>query len=297
MSTISPSAAQRLIFELKQLGGTAPAPLNQLLDLIESVKTAPTPADPAAALVDAAIASKPQDLAKLVSTAARAENEAEYWRRLQVSVARTAMARFAQELRNGGADHFLDSLRPELDEVAEQIAAAKEVVDISWTPDQLVAEGTPEQLAAWQQLPALVARVDRIAALVVGFGRHGDFAVLEQPQHLVHNELIGLRDEALFLTDSDPWRASDLVNARRAAWQTSPWLRMSLRLNTVDEARERLRAQCEYAFDAMESRRGESGRLTDNGFVRDPKRANPFALPEPAAVEAATPDDVDAVAV
>ena len=67
------------------------------------------------------------------------------------------------------------------------------------------------------------------------------------------------------------------VESQDPSWRSSPWLRMSLRLNTVAEARERLRAPCESAFDAMQLSRGVRGRVTDDGWKVDPKRVNPFA--------------------
>ena len=196
------------------------------------------------------------------------------------------MKRFASEVRDGG-DAILDSIRPQVVDVAGKLGELCSIVDINWTPDQLVASGTSEQLSAWQQIPPLVARVDKFAALVAGFGRRGTFPLLDEPQFGVHNELTGLRDEALWLADGDPWQASGVINARRADWRSSPWVRLPLKLHSVDEARERLRALCESAFDAIEMSRGVRGRTTDDGWKQDPKRANPYSLPaEPAEASA-----------
>jgi hypothetical protein len=286
MSTIPTiPEARPLRDETVALGGSFPESLTRLLDVVVAVQSAPTAPNPAAKLVDAAVAGKassPTEIAKLVSDAAKTEQEIAYFRRLQADIAKDAMVRFGAELRSGAGDLILDSIRPQLDETAAAIAAATAAVDISWTPDRLVSEGNPEQLAAWQQLPSLVARVDKIAALVAGFGRRGTFSLIDEPGHLVHNELVGLRDEALFLTDSDPWQASDFVNARRADWRSSPWVRLKPRLNTVGEAKERLRVQCEAAWNAMELSRGQRGTITPDGHVVDPKRPNPFASPEAA---------------
>src|SRR5258708_6757495 len=107
MSTISLPAAQRLLFELKSLGGTPPAVLTQLLDLVETVKTVPSVPDPAAGIVDAAVAGKAStaaELQKLVAAAAKAETEAAYFKRLQADIARDAAKRFAAELRSGAGD-------------------------------------------------------------------------------------------------------------------------------------------------------------------------------------------------
>ena len=245
------------------------------------MKTAPAAPSPAAALIDSALAGKAStaaDLAKLVAAAAKAESEAEYWRRLQGAIARDAMKRFLVELRDG-IEAILSSLRPALQETAAHIAAAAAVVDIAWTAERSVAHGTPEQLAAWQQLPPPVSRVDRIAEFVGQFGRRGSLPLLDGPGD-PGVELRGLKDEALFLTDGHPWRASDAIRARRADWRTSPWLWFSPMLNSLADARERLRVLAEAEFDAFEASRAERGRRTENGYVPDPKRRNPFSVGE-----------------
>ena len=70
---------RRLRDDVVALGGVIPEPLTRLLDLVESVNSAPAASNPAAALIDAAVAgraSKPAEISKLVAYAARAEVEA-----------------------------------------------------------------------------------------------------------------------------------------------------------------------------------------------------------------------------
>jgi hypothetical protein len=284
MSIPSIPEARRLRDDVVALGGSFPAALSNLLDLVDTVRNAPAVPNPVGDLIAAAVdgkANTPAEISKLITAGAKAEGEAQYFKRLQQDIERDSLKRFAIELRASG-DAILDGVRPKFVETAEAIAAATEIVDPSWSTERLVAEGDSDQLGAYRRLPELVAVVDKFAAFVAGFGRRGTFPLLDEPQHLVHTELVGLRDEALFLAAGDPWQASELVNARRADWRNSPWLRMSLRLNTVAEARERLRALCESAFDAMQLSRGVRGRVTDDGWKVDPKRLNPFAPTEAA---------------
>jgi hypothetical protein len=297
--------ARRFAADVAALGGTFPAPLSSLIVLVDSVKSVPATPNPAASLVDAAAsgkASTASQITKLIADAARAESEAAYAQRLRGSVEKHAMRRFALELRAGAAEAIITSLRPQFDATAQQIAELRESVDVGWSIERLISEGTPEQLAAWQQLPALVAKVDRFAALVAGFGRQGDCAVLDEPEAQgVSHEIAGVRDEALFVTSADVWQASDIIRARLADWRSSPWLRIPLRLNSVDEARERLRRCCEAAWDAVETSRGIRGQMSPDGWKQDPRRANPFSLvgsdaPEPAApVDVKQPDPAEAV--
>jgi hypothetical protein len=274
--------ARRLQDAVTELGGEFPAPLTGLLDLVGTIKTLPPAPDPTAVLIEDALAGRTVELSKLIASAAKAENEAGYAQRLRTTVERDSMRRFVAEIRSGGADAILDSVRPKFEATAKRIAALRDIVDPSWSTDTLVAQCDPDQLGAYREYPSLVAVIDRFASLVAQLGRNGIFAVLEQPGHGAHNELVGLRDEALFLTDSDPFQASGVINARRADWRTSPWLRVSLRLNTIDAVRERLRALAESAFDAIEMSRGQRGSLTADGYKPDPKRSNPFALTEAA---------------
>src|SRR6185295_17630786 len=59
MTTIPTVAeAQRFTFTLKSLGGTPPAVLTQLLDLVDTVKNAPAASDPLSGIVDAAVAGR-----------------------------------------------------------------------------------------------------------------------------------------------------------------------------------------------------------------------------------------------
>jgi len=280
MSTISLQAAQRLVFETRSLGGTVPDVFTNILGLIETVKTAPPVPDPAAGLIDAAAngrAGTAAELQKLVAASAKAEAEAACWRRLQADVARDAAKRFGQELRNGGADHFLDSFRPGVVDLAKQLDDAKSVVDVNLTPEQLVASATPEQLAAYRLLPELLAKVDQIARLVAGFGPGGDFAAIDEPGSNV--QLRGVRNEALFMTALDWGRASEVVIARMADWRTSPWLRLPLKLATVAEAKEKVRAVAEAEWEYAQGNYAAGGRLTADGFVPE-VRINPFAVRE-----------------
>jgi hypothetical protein len=295
MTTIPTVAeAQRFTFTLKSLGGTPPAVLTQLLDLIETVKNAPAASDPVSGLVDAAVngrAGTAAELAKLVEKAAKAESEAEYWRRLQTQIERDAMRRFAVELGGGAADLCVDSLRPAFTDFAEQIAAATAVVDYTWSTERLVADGDLEQLSAYRVLPDLVAKLDRIVALVSSLGPNGTFAVLDEPDHSV--QLRGLRAEALWATaDLDPWRASEIIRARVSDWKSSPWLRLPLTLNSVAVAAERLRSFAEAEWAAIENSRGVRGTMTANGHVVDPPRINPFAAPSTSVEPELEPAEV-----
>jgi hypothetical protein len=108
----------------------------------------------------------------------------------------------------------------------------------------------------------------------------GTFAVLEEPGHMV--QLRGLRVEALWITDLDPGRASEIIRASVADWNTSFLLRLNLKLNSAAEAAERLREFAEAEWQAIENSRGERGSLTADGYKADAKRPNPFARPEAA---------------
>jgi hypothetical protein len=269
-----------------------------LYALFDQAKSAPAPADPTRQIIDAAASGEVEAdaLRAMITESAQAQAGAEYFTRLQSNIALAAVRRVPAELCNGGADELIDSLRPNFDEAAAVIADALQEVDISWSPERLASEGTPKQLKAWRALPAALGVIEEIAQIVAQFGPRGTFKVMDAPGGV---DLFTLRDEALFTTTFDWVRASDVIKSRRTVldWRTSPWLRLPLRLNTLDQAREQLRAYAEGAWDALESSRGERGRLTENGFVRDPRRRNPFALSdnaEPAAPEpVAEEDDAD----
>jgi len=273
---------RHFIAEVTAVGGTVPEELTNPLKLVDQVRSTPEAPNPAAELVDAAVRGEvdtPEALAKLVSDAAKAELEAGYWKRLAASIAEQAMRRFGIELRDHGADSVLSSLNPQLEKLGQQIAELREVVDpVDWSPQRIIAEGSPEQLASWQKFPFVVAQADRILGIVAAFGPNGQLPIIEEPG--VGAPLRGLRYEAMFLVDVDPWAASDRIRARVADWRTSPALTLPLRLGSLADARERLRVLAEADWAANNPTAGRGRLDPDVGFIQE-RRKNPYSI-EPA---------------
>jgi len=85
----------------------------------------------------------------------------------------------------------------------------------------------------------------------------------------------GLVDEALMCTGAPLMRAGALFQRRTADLKTVPWLHLPARLNTIAEARERLRVWAEAEWNTLNNTPGR-GHFEGSEFVPE-IRENPFA--------------------
>lgn len=184
--------------------------------------------------------------------------------------------RFFKELCQGAADEILDSLRPQFDSAAETLAEALTVVDINVDPRQLAETGTPEQLEAWRSIRPAIAQLDTIGIIARGFGpRSIEFGVLDQPPIVDPLDLV---DDAVMCTGSDIIQAGKAFRARTADIRTAPWLRITPKLNTIGEAKERLRQWAEAEWNLLNPHDPNRGTFGEDGQIIAEIRRNPFVL-------------------
>lgn len=279
MGSISISTCRALTQSVENAGGATPAVLRNLLagydDLAEQTVQ---PSDPARAVIDAYAAGKPDRAAELITAAAQLQHDSDYRSVLRQRAEGMVVERFFKELCRGAADEILTSLRPQFDAAAEALAAATVVVDINSDPSQLAEIGTPEQLDAWRAIRPAVAQLDAISVIARRFGpRSPDFGVLDQPPIV---DPIDLVDDAVMCASSDLVQAGRAFRARRADIRTAPWLRITPKLNTIAEAKERLRAWAETEWNLINPHHPSRGRIDENGRVVPEVRRNPYALAE-----------------
>jgi hypothetical protein len=273
--------AQQLVWAVEGLKVTPPAVLVNLVTGYELLSPTVMPAvvDPAAAIIAAAEDGKLtqktlDDLLAKASTEAAAN---EYRQLFRTQAERKFLQRFYVALGDGAADEILDGLRPQFDTAAAELAAARAVVDMRATPERLLnVTATPEEQAAWRSLPDLIRTLDRIGAIAAAFGLYSQhFPLVEDPrQNDVSIDFRWCHDYALMATTGDLLKASAAFRAARPNWQASPWLRVTPKLATITEARERVRVEAEADFAAREASRAPTGSITDNGWVKE-VRANP----------------------
>jgi hypothetical protein len=278
MGMIAIGDCRALVAAVEKAGGTVPASLQNLLAGFDALAGQTVqPSDPARAILDAYAEGNQDRAAELITAAAQIEHDAEYRRGLQQRAQVLFVERFYTQLCEGAADEILDSLRPQFDASAEILHTATAVVDINANPAQLAETGRPAQLMAWRSIRPAVAQLDTISAIARAFGpRNVNFGVLDQPPLI---DLMDLVDEAVMCTDSEVVQAGKVFRARRADIHTCPWLRITPKLCTIAEAKERLRAWAEVEWDRLNAGR-RTQRYTDSGELEDVVIRNPFALAE-----------------
>jgi hypothetical protein len=186
----------------------------------------------------------------------------------------------------GGADAVLQLLRAGFDAAADTLRTAQATVDIPTNdPATFLENASPAELAAWQSVKPAIAELDAVAAVARVFGPLGAFPLLPDPRSVAPTLSCGwLHDIAVMCTDS-PLLASCAQFQRPAPVgdvRSSPWLKISPHLHSVDSARERLRVWSEAAWADEEAQRPRGGRLIDGVIVDDPPRPNPFTREEAA---------------
>jgi hypothetical protein len=277
------ASCRALVGDVEKAGGTVPDSLQNLMagfDDISGQITQPR-SDPVKQILDAYAAGKPEQAAKLITAAAQIEHDAEYRTGLRQRAAVLFVERFHLQLCEGAADEILDSLRPQFDAAAQTLEAASTVVDINANPAHLAETGTAEQLEAWRSIRPAVAKLDAISMIASGFGpRSGTFGVLDQPPLI---DPIDLVDEALMCTDSDIVQAGKAFRARRAEINTCPWLRISPKLNTIAEAKERLRGWAEVEWNLLNPHNPNRGVIGEEGKIIPEIRRNPYAKAQAAS--------------
>ena len=103
---------------------------------------------------------------------------------------------------------------------------------------------------------------------------------LRLPRMLRNGDFAGLDDRGVCCTEGDLIQASRTFMRPDPDVRSSPWLRVTPRLWTIDEARERVRAYAETAWAAAYATQSKTGTMIDGKIVYDERR-NPFEIKEP----------------
>jgi hypothetical protein len=148
---------------------------------------------------------------------------------------------------------------------------------INADPAQLAETGTPQELEAWRSIRPAVAQLDAIGVIARRFGpRSLDFGVLDRPPLI---DCMDLTDDALMCSADDIVQAGKVFRARTADIRSAPWLRITPKLCTIAEAKERLRAWSEQEWNLLNAGRVVQ-RHNETGELEDVVINNPYALKE-----------------
>ena len=162
------------------------------------------------------------------------------------------------------------------------MAECAELVNPGADPETFLASATAEQIKAWQAIDEHIATLTKISSAVGHFGPHStSFPLSEVPANIssgsgfINNNGVLCIDATLSLE-----QACSLF----ASWGThrnSPYCRAAsaLRLNSIAESREKIRAWAEASWDALGINQGRGRLDPEKGFIAEPV-PNPYALKE-----------------
>lgn len=273
--------------DVEAIGGTFPEALTNLLavnDLLRSTSQ-PLPAARghltplAEPVLDAAVAGDLTEtrLDEIVFDAALARVVAETRGEITRAAQGSIVLRAGKMLAEGAADEIVLSLRPQFDEAARTIERALELVDLSHDYETFFDHADMDKLDALHALKPACDEITRIVDVAARFGRKSlSFPLIGTPQvggSAPVEDLYGLADAALFSTDPE-FGVSGLLSVAMAIAEHNkaissqrtvnpqdmgmrakfgPFARGALRLNTVTEARDLLRAWAEVKTDNLVS--------------------------------------------
>jgi hypothetical protein len=243
--------AQRFAAAITAAGGRVPDPLANLLsswELLSAPAAAQRPeTDVLTCALDGTLTAK--KLAELAPAAATADLVNGYLRRLADSSAHVLLGEWHRQIKAGAADEILDSLRPNFDKHAAAIAKARSLFDAESTAEQVLANGEPAVVQAWQTLDEHLRVVAKIGAIASQFGpRLGSFPQISE---YTQGEGGRLDDRAILTTDGSLVLDSGLFQRPDQGHRTSPWFRTSLRLHSIESAQERYNDWAASEFDRV----------------------------------------------
>lgn len=179
-------------------------------------------------------------------------------------------------LESGACDQLLGTLRPTRDEHATAVGEARSMISPQSSIEHVLDSGQPGLVECWQQLPGQLAALNKIVSVARQFGpRVGNFPMI--------TEYVNSSD-GYKLEDSAIWCAAGGLEADSAAFrrpgthrQSHPLFNVTLRLNTLAEARERYRVWACAQWEQQHSG-PRGGWLDEEGKMHEhPKPANPYA--------------------
>lgn len=281
-SSVGVRHARTLLSDIAACNVEPPKVLVDLVSAFDDLAQATATTDPAAELVKAVAGGRlrGKELDKQIAAAAAALQVQEFRRGLQQRVERPLLMQFVQALDEGGAaDAVIDSLRPQFDEAAAELAACAQLVDPTVDAEVFLSSATADGIRAWQAIDEHVTTLTKIGSAVGHFGPHStSFPLSEVPAST--STPTGFLNNVGVLCVDPQWgleRGCRLF-MNHGTHRGSPWFKGAsmLKLNSIAEVREKVRSWAEAQWDALGINQGR-GRFEDGQFIPEPVR-NPYAL-------------------
>jgi hypothetical protein len=262
---------------VKSAGGTVPPSLANLLAAHTLMEAPATSAPPETDIVTAALAGTltAKRLTELAPVAASAAATRDYLRKLAADSAHILLGQWHRNMKAGGADAILDSLRKRFDEHAKEIDRAKSLISSQSTAEHVIESGTPELVSCWQELNGHLKVIGRIAAVATQFGpRLGDFPQITE---YAAGEGFRIDDRAVMCSSGDLIPDSGVFQRPSGEHRSSPWFRVGgLKLHTIAEAQARYDIWACAEWDRIHSH-SRGGWVDEGGEVHEfPQPRNPY---------------------
>ncbi len=268
--------AKRLADTVASVGGVVPDVLANLLAAHALLSSPGSSQAPETAILDHALKGTldQRSLDKLLPAAATARMVNEYRGDLARRAEHVVVGQWHRELEAGAADQILDSLRGSFDRHAEAIATARSLFTAESTAEHVLASGQKGTIEAWQSLDSHLKVISKIGAVASAFGpMMGSF-----PQIVPYANADGFRlaDAAIICSAGDLVTDSALFGRPDQGHRTSPWARVTLKLYTVESAKDRYRQWAATEWDRVHSGPQESW-IDERGHSHKiPKPENPY---------------------
>jgi hypothetical protein len=276
-ATTSLRDCSQLVTATREAGGKAPKVLTNILAGAQLLDAHSAVIDPARAIVAASADGTltGEKLGELITEAAHTQMVNTYLGELRQRSERMFVEQFHKALRSGACDELLGTLRPIWDEHAAAVGQAKHQISPESSVEHIIMSGDSGLVECWQQLPEHLAALNRIALVARQFGpRVGNFPLVREFANAADNYK---------LEDSAIWCAAGNLEADSAAFRRpgthrqSPLFNVTLRLNTLEQARERYRIWASAQWEQQHS--GPTGGWIDEDgeYHEQPRPANPYA--------------------
>ncbi len=193
-----------------------------------------------------------QMLEKLLEPAAIASLTDAYRKDLAARSSFILLGEWHRQVKTGGADAVLDSLRPGWDEHAQAIDHARSLINPESTAEQVIESGEPELVTAWQGLNSHISAIGRISLVARAFGpRLGDFGQIVEYANADNFRLV---DSAIMCCDGPSLEHDSAPFSRPdAGHRSSPWFTVPLKLHSIESAQARYNRWAADQWDAQHS--------------------------------------------
>src|SRR5262245_48955773 len=229
---------RRFAAAITAAGGVVPDALAHLLSAHELLSSPAATQRPEPDILTAALEGSlsAATLAKLAPTAAAAQMTQTYLRELARSSEHVLLGEWHRQMKAGGADQILGSLRERFDQHATAIATARELINPDSTAEQVIASGQSELVTAWQQLSGHIKVIAQIAHIATQFGPRG--GIFPQITEYSLGENFRLTDSAIMCMSGDLEHDSAAFGRPDPmGHRDNPWFKVPLRLHSIASAK------------------------------------------------------------